>query len=171
MPQDEPGEILIHAPQNFTGYWNDPAATEAAFVTLDGKPFLRTGDIGRVDGEGYFFITDRLKRMVNCAGLKVWPTEVEGMIHDHPAVAEVCVVGRPDHRRGESVLAFVVRRGPLEADDLIAWCRERMAAYKCPREVMFLDALPRSPSGKVQWRELQEHVAALPPRPGGPPGA
>ena len=159
MPQGEPGEIMIHAPQNFTGYWNDPAATEAAFVTLDGKPFLRTGDIGRVDRDGYFFITDRLKRMVNCAGLKVWPTEVEGMIHYHPAVAEVCVVGRPDPRRGESVLAYVVPRGPLDPHDLIAWCRERMAAYKCPREVIFVEGLPRSPSGKVLWRELQDRAA------------
>ena len=156
---DEVGEILIHAPQNFTGYWNDPEATKAAFAELDGKAFVRTGDIGFVDAEGYFFITDRLKRMVNCAGLKVWPTEVEAVIHDHPAVAEVCVVGRPDPRRGESVLAYVVPRAPLGSDELIAWSRTRMAAYKCPREVVFLDALPRSPSGKVQWRELQGRAA------------
>ena len=159
MPPGEPGEILIHAPQNFAGYWNDPEATRAAFVEVEGKAFVRTGDIGFVDAEGYFFITDRLKRMVNCAGLKVWPTEVEAVIHDHPAVAEVCVVGRPDPRRGESVLAYVVPRAPLGSDELIAWSRTRMAAYKCPREVVFLDALPRSPSGKVQWRELQGRAA------------
>ena len=157
---DEPGEILIHAPQNFLGYWNDPGATEAAIVTLDGKPFLRTGDIGRYDAEGYFFITDRRKRMVNCSGFKVWPTEVEAMMHDHPAVAEVCVVGRPDPRRGESVVAYVVQRGPLDPAALIEWCRGAMAAYKCPRDLVLVDALPRSPSGKVQWRELQERAAA-----------
>ena len=152
----EPGEILIHAPQNFIGYWNAPEATREAMVELDGKTFVRTGDIGYVDAEGFFFITDRLKRMVNCAGLKVWPTEVEAAIHDHPAVAEVCVVGRPDPRRGESVVAHVVPRAPLEPAELIRWCRDRMAAYKCPRDVVLTDALPRLPSGKIDWRTVQD---------------
>jgi fatty-acyl-CoA synthase len=156
---DEPGEIVVAGPQVFIGYWNNPEATRAAFIEIDGKRFLRTGDIGRYDAQGYFYMVDRVKRMVNAAGFKVWPTEVEGMIHDHPAVAEVCVVGYPDPRRGESVLAYVVARESLAEADLIAWCHDQMAAYKCPRKIVFLEALPRSPSGKVQWRSLQEQAA------------
>jgi fatty-acyl-CoA synthase len=154
----EPGEIVIHAPQNFVGYWNNPEATRDAFIEIDGKPFLRTGDIGRFDAQGYFYMVDRVKRMINASGLKVWPSEVESVMHDHPQVAEVCVVGEPDARRGESVVAFVVAAAGLAEAELIAWCRENMAAYKCPRRVVFLDALPRSPSGKVQWRELQKRA-------------
>ncbi|MBD3679136.1 MAG: AMP-binding protein [Rhodobacteraceae bacterium] len=154
----EPGEIVMNGPQNFIGYWNDPDATRAAFIEIDGKPFLRTGDIGRYDDEGYFYVVDRVKRMVNASGFKVWPTEVESMIYDHPLVADVCVVGYPDPRRGESVMAYVVRRDGLEEADLIAWCRDQMAAYKCPRKVEFLDSLPRSSSGKVQWLELQRRA-------------
>ena len=157
---DQPGEIVVSAPQVFVGYWNQPEATAAVFFERDGKRFLRTGDIGRVDAEGYFHIVDRLKRMINVSGFKVWPTEVEGLIHDHPDVAEVCVVGRPDARRGERVRACVVTRGARDADALIAWCRIRMAAYKVPSDVIFLDALPRSPSGKVMWRDLAADAAA-----------
>jgi len=155
---EEPGEIIVNAPQNFLGYWNDPEATKAAFIELDGKPFLRTGDIGRYDDEGYFYIVDRMKRMVNTGGFKVWPTEVEAMIHDHPHVAEVCIVGQPDTRRGETVRAYVVKKGELTEDELINWCRANMAAYKVPKRVVFLDALPRSPSGKMLWLELQDHA-------------
>ncbi|MFC2967288.1 long-chain-fatty-acid--CoA ligase [Acidimangrovimonas pyrenivorans] len=157
---DEVGEIVMHAPQNFLGYWNNPEATAAAFLQIEGKPFLRTGDIGRYDEEGYFYITDRLKRMINASGFKVWPTEVEAMLHEHPQVAEVCITARPDPRRGETVMAWVVPRGDLDEADLVAWCRQKMAAYKVPHVVRFLDALPRSPSGKVEWRKLQERAAA-----------
>jgi fatty-acyl-CoA synthase len=159
---DEPGEILIHAPQNFVGYWNDPEATRDAFIEIDGKRFLRTGDIGRYDASGYFYMVDRVKRMINAAGFKVWPTEVEGLMHEHPQVAEVCVVGRPDPRRGETVLAYVVPKGDTTPEALIAWCREQMSAYKCPREIVFRDALPRSPTGKLLWRDLQAEAAAVP---------
>lgn len=160
---DEPGEILVDAPQNFLGYWNDPAATEAAFTERDGRRFLRTGDIGRHDADGFFYMVDRVKRMVNAGGFKVWPAEVEALLHGHPAVAEACVVGRPDRRRGETVRAYVVARGPLDPAEVMAWCRARMASYKVPREVVVVPALPRSPSGKVQWRALQEEAAAEPP--------
>lgn len=155
---ETPGEIVLRGPQVFLGYWNAPEATEAAFLQIEGRRFLRTGDIGRYDAEGYFFLVDRLKRMVNAAGYKVWPNEVESLLHEHPAVAEACVVGAPDPRRGESVLAFVKRRAPLTEAALIDWCRGRMAAYKVPRRVTFLEALPRSSSGKVQWRRLQEQA-------------
>jgi fatty-acyl-CoA synthase len=158
----ELGEILIRAPQVFRGYWNDPEATGAAFVEHDGARFLRTGDIGRYDADGFFYMVDRVKRMVNAGGFKVWPAEVEALLHGHPAVAEACVVGRPEGRRGEAVRAYVVARGPLDPEEVRAWCRARMAAYKVPREVVAVEALPRSPSGKVMWRRLQEEAARGP---------
>lgn len=155
---DEPGEIIVSAPQVFLGYWNQPEATAAAFLELDGKRFLRTGDLGTRDRSGYYYIVDRVKRMINAAGFKVWPTEVEALMHDHPAVREACVVGYPDPRRGESVLAYVVCQSPLTETELIDWCREQMATYKVPRRVIFLDALPKTGSGKVQWMELQDQA-------------
>ena len=153
---DQPGEIVIDAPQVFLGYWNDPAATQAAFITLEGRRFLRTGDIASRGADGYFRIMDRLKRMVNAAGFKVWPAEVEAMMHDHPGIADACVVGYPDPRRGENVLAYVVTRQDLSEAEVIDWCRARMAAYKVPRRVVFLPRLPRSASGKVEWLALQQ---------------
>lgn len=160
LPPGEIGEIVIHGPQLFQGYWNDPEATAAAFVEIDGKRFLRTGDLGRYDEDGYFYIVDRLKRMINASGFKVWPTEVESLMMRHPGIAEACVIASPDPRRGETVKALVVvregHRDSLQADDIIRWCHTEMAAYKCPTRVIIQDALPRSATGKVQWRELQE---------------
>ncbi|HYD65153.1 long-chain fatty acid--CoA ligase [Azospirillum sp.] len=153
------GEIIIHGPQVFKGYWNDPKGTEAAFLDLDSKRFFRTGDLGYYDEDGYFFIVDRVKRMINASGFKVWPTEVEGLMHRHPAISEVCIVAAPDARRGETVKAFVVlredQRDAVTGPEIIAWCRENMAAYKCPSAVEIVEALPRSATGKLQWRELQ----------------
>lgn len=154
----QPGEIVMHAPQVFKGYWNNPEATKAAFIELDGKPFFRTGDIAFRDEDGYFFMVDRVKRMVNVSGFKVWPAEVEALMHHHPAIAEACVVGSYDDRRGEIVKAYVVGKpvnGAMpEAEEIIAWCRTEMAAYKCPRAIEFVEALPKSASGKVLWKEL-----------------
>lgn len=164
LPPGEQGEILVHGPQLFDGYWRKQAATDAAFVTLEGKRFFRTGDLGHRDEEGYFFLTDRLKRMINAAGFKVWPAEVEALMFRHPAVQQACVVGARDAYRGETVKAFVVLRPgheALTADALIAWCRSHMAAYKAPRLVEFVDALPKSGSGKVMWRVLQQRQEAL----------
>ncbi len=156
----ETGEILSSGPQLFKGYWNNPPATAAAFAEIDGRRFLRTGDLGRVDADGFFYIADRLKRMINAAGYKVWPAELEATLYKHPAIQEVAVVSVPDERRGETVKAYVVlreeSRGSLSGDAIIAWCREHMAAYKVPRLVEFTDALPRSATGKIQWRALQE---------------
>ena len=152
---DEPGEIVIAAPQVMLGYWNDPAATEAAFLARDGLRFLRTGDIGRRDAEGYFYLTDRLKRMISVSGFKVWPSEVEAILQAHPAIAEICVVSRPDPRTGEAVTALVVPRGEATEAEIAAWARANMSAYKCPTRVRFVPALPRSSSGKVLWREAQ----------------
>jgi fatty-acyl-CoA synthase len=160
VPAGESGEIVTHGPMVFEGYWRQPEATAAAFVEIDGKPFFRTGDLGRVDDEGYFFLTDRLKRMINASGFKVWPSEVELLLFKCPLVQEACVVGVVDAYRGETVKAVVVPRAEVrdkvKPEDITAWAREHMAAYKVPRLVEFVDALPKSGSGKVMWRLLQE---------------
>ncbi len=160
LPPGKTGEIVIHGPQVFLGYWNDPRATAEAFVEIDGKRFLRTGDLACCDEDGYFFMTDRLKRMINASGMKVWPAEVETMMHAHPDILEACIIAARDAYRGETVKAVVVlmpeRRGKVSEQDVIAWCRGRMAAYKVPRIVEFADGLPKSATGKVQWRRLQE---------------
>ncbi|HLL17451.1 MAG TPA: long-chain fatty acid--CoA ligase [Rubrivivax sp.] len=160
LPAGEAGEIVSHGPMVFKGYWGHPEATRAAFIEIDGKTFFRTGDLGRRDEEGYFFITDRLKRMINASGYKVWPSEVELLLFKCPLVQEACIVGARDAYRGETVKAVVVlraeHRGTATEADVIAWAREHMAAYKVPRIVEFVDALPKSGSGKVMWRALQE---------------
>jgi fatty-acyl-CoA synthase len=164
LPAGEVGEIVTHGPQVFRGYWNKPEETAEAMVDIDGKRFLRTGDLGRIDEEGYFFMVDRLKRMINASGFKVWPTEVESLMYQHPAILEACVIGTKDAHRGETVKAVIVPRpewrGRIEAQAIIDWCRENMAAYKCPRIVEFVEALPKSGAGKIMWRELQDREAA-----------
>ena len=171
---DEAGEIIINAPQVFLGYWRRPEATAAAFIEVDGERFFRTGDLGRVDDEGYFFITDRLKRMINASGFKVWPAEVEALMFRNPAIAEACVISTKDSYRGESVKAVVVLRadakGRVIEQDIIDWCHEHMAVYKVPRVVQFVDALPKSGSGKVMWRALQDREDATPTGPRGHAG-
>jgi len=156
----ESGEIVTHGPQVFKGYWKRPEATAAAFFEMDGKRFFRTGDMGRMDEEGYFFMTDRLKRMINASGFKVWPAEVEALMFKNPVIQEACIIATRDAYRGESVKAVVVLReahkGSVSEQDIIDWCRENMAVYKMPRSVQFVDALPKSGSGKVMWRALQE---------------
>ena len=160
---DEPGEIVISGPQVFQGYWRRPEADAQVFFERNGKRFFRSGDMGRVDADGYFFMTDRLKRMINASGFKVWPAEVEALMFRHPAIQEACVIGTRDAYRGESVKAVVVKRAThseVSEADIIAWCRENMAAYKVPRVVQFVDSLPKSGSGKVMWRALQEAESA-----------
>lgn len=156
----EEGELVINAPEVMLGYWNRPEETEEAFIEIEGKRFLRTGDICYLDEEGYFFVVDRSKRMINAAGFKVWPAEVEGILYTHPAVAEVCVVGVPDPVRVENVKAFVVLRkeyeGKVTGEEFIAWAKEKMAAYRYPRIIEFVAALPKSGTGKIQWRQLQQ---------------
>jgi len=164
LPQGDTGEIVIHAPQVMQGYWRQEEATREAFIELDGKRFLRTGDLARVDEEGYFFMMDRLKRMINASGYKVWPAEVESLMYHHPAVHEVCVIGARDARRGETVKALVVLK-PGQADgvtpqDIIDWSHAHMAAYKSPRLVEFVPHLPKSGTGKIMWRSLQERQDA-----------
>ena len=164
LPPGEVGEIIMRGPQVFLGYWNKPADTAQVFIELDGKRFFRSGDLGRMDEDGYFFIVDRLKRMINASGYKVWPTEVESLMYQHPAVQEACIIGAKDAHRGETVKAVIVPRAEwrdrVEPQAIIDWCREHMAAYKVPRLIEFVEALPKSGSGKIMWRELQERENA-----------
>lgn len=160
LPPGETGEIVVHGPQVMLGYWNQPEASAEVFVEIDGKRFLRTGDLAYVDEEGYFFFVDRLKRMINAAGFKVWPAEVEAMLYHHPATQEACVIAAEDPRRGETVKAVIVLKpdwvGKVTAQEITDWSHDNMAAYKVPRIVEFVDSLPKSGAGKVMWRTLQD---------------
>jgi long-chain acyl-CoA synthetase len=149
----EIGEVAISGPQVVPGYWERPEETRHAI--RDGE--LLTGDVGKMDADGWLYIVDRKKDMIVASGYKVWPREVEDVIYEHPAVDEAAVVGAPDAYRGETVRAVVsLRRGEsLEAEELVAFCRERMAAYKCPRIVEIVEELPKTVSGKILRRELR----------------
>ncbi|MGE8065248.1 long-chain fatty acid--CoA ligase [Pseudomonas sp. NPDC089569] len=158
VAQGEVGEIVVHGAQVMLGYWNNPQANAESFIVIDGKRFLRTGDLASVDEEGYLFMRDRLKRMINASGYKVWPAEVEATLNSHPAVLEACVIGVPDSQRGETVMAILaLKKGTNETvETLLAWCREHMAAYKSPRLLELVESLPKGATGKIAWRELQE---------------
>ncbi|MEV7090003.1 AMP-binding protein [Streptomyces sp. NPDC093085] len=153
VPFGTQGEIAVRGPQVVGGYWNDPVATAETFP--DGE--LRTGDIGFMDPDGWLYVVDRKKDMINASGFKVWPREVEDVLYTHPAVREAAVVGVPDAYRGESVKAYVSTRPGTEVapGELAAYCRERLAAYKYPREVEILPELPKTTSGKILRRELR----------------
>lgn len=152
------GEIQLRGPSIMDSYHNRPEATEDAF-TSDG--WLRTGDVGRQDADGYFYVVDRLKDMIITGGENVYPVEVENMLMSHPAIVEAAVVGRPDERWGESVSAVVVLREgeELTQGELIQWCRDHLAAFKCPRSVTFTDQLPRTASGKVAKPQLRQDLS------------
>jgi long-chain acyl-CoA synthetase len=151
----EIGEVWTRSVQNFKGYWNRPEET-ARTLLADG--WLRTGDAGYLDSEGYLFLTDRVKDMIISGGENVYPAEVENVLAAHPAVADVAVIGVPDDRWGETVKAIVVPRPGAEPrpGDIIVFARERLAHYKCPTSVDYAETLPRNPSGKLLKRELRE---------------
>src|SRR5437660_8949931 len=154
LAADEVGEIAIRSPSNMKGYWNLPDATAA---TIDGDGWLRTGDAGYLDAEGYLYIHDRVKDMIISGGENIYPAEVENAIYGHPDVAEVAVIGVPSERWGEEVKAVIVPkpgRTPRE-EDVIAWARERIAAFKAPKSIEIIDAFPRTATGKVLRRELK----------------
>ncbi|MFG2225807.1 AMP-binding protein [Streptomyces sp. NPDC048644] len=156
VPFGEQGEIAVRGPQVVPGYWRRPDATAEALP--DGE--LRTGDIGFMDRDGWLYVVDRKKDMINASGFKVWPREVEDVLYTHPAVREAAVVGVPDAYRGESVKAYVSLRPGSEADPagLSGYCKERLAAYKYPREVEILPELPKTTSGKILRRELRDRA-------------
>lgn len=153
------GEIVVRGPQLFTGYWKNEKAYEESWCEVAGRRFFRTGDLGRTDEDGYFYISDRLKRMINAAGMKVWPAEVEAAMYKHPAIKECCIIATPDQRKGEAVkLVVVLKRefSHVTGEEILSWSRSQMATYKAPRLIEFTDALPRTGSGKLMWRALQE---------------
>jgi long-chain acyl-CoA synthetase len=162
LPPEEVGEIAIKGPNVMQGYFRRPQ--ESAEVMRDG--WFLTGDIGQSDSDGYFYLVDRAKDMINISGFKVWPREVEELCAKHPAVSEAAVIGIPDPDSGEAVKAFSVLKAGAQVteQDLIDFCRDRIAVYKAPRFVEFLDSLPRNPSGKILKRELRarEQKAAKP---------
>jgi fatty-acyl-CoA synthase len=148
------GEVVLRGPKVFKGYWRDPDATRTAFA----GGWFHTGDIGVRDEDGYLFIVDRLKDMILSGGENIAGSEVERVLYEHDAVLEAAVVGRPDERWGEVPVAYVVLRpgATVTAGHLVDHCRTRLARFKVPKEIAFLDALPRNPSGKVLKRELRE---------------
>lgn len=153
----QPGELYSRSPFVFRGYLDDPEATAAA-TTPDG--FVSAGDIAVVDDENYVYIIDRVRDMIITGGVNVYPREVEETLREHPGVADVAVLGRPDETWGERITAVVVARGtPPDAAELIAFCRDRIAGFKIPKEVVYVDALPRSAAGKVLKRELRDRLA------------
>jgi long-chain acyl-CoA synthetase len=158
----EEGEICVSGPAVMMGYLDDPAATaETLRVHADGRTWLHTGDIGKMDGEGFFYFSLRLKRMIKSSGFNVYPAQVEGVLYQHSLVAEVCVVGVPDPAQVERVKAFVVLKDPAQASQasakaLIEFCGERLIKWSCPREVEFRTELPRTLVGKVDYRKLVE---------------
>jgi long-chain acyl-CoA synthetase len=152
------GELVVSGPNVMKGYSGLPEATKKAFTEADGKRWFHTGDIGYHDGDGYFYVVDRKKHMINTAGYNVYPREVEELLFEHEAVADAAVVGIPDDRRGETIKAFVVRTpdADVTADEIKQYCLENLAEYKHPREIEFVDELPRTTTGKVQKYELVE---------------
>jgi long-chain acyl-CoA synthetase len=165
----EEGEICVSGPAVMLGYLDDRTATaESLRIHADGRTWLHTGDVGKVDGDGFFTFGARLKRMIKSSGFNVYPSQVEAVLAEHPAVAEVCVVGVPDESQGERVKAVVVPRDPTAAGDplareLIEYCRERLIKWSCPREVAFREALPLTKLGKVDYRALEAEAAAVEP--------
>jgi fatty-acyl-CoA synthase len=158
LESEKQGEIVVRGPQLLTGYWKNQEAYEESWCEVEGRRFFRTGDLGRTDEDGYFYISDRLKRMINAAGMKVWPAEVEATMYKHPAIKECCIIASPDERRGETVKLVVVLKPGISVTEkeILEWSRTQMAAYKVPRKLEFTDALPRTGSGKLMWRALQE---------------
>jgi acyl-CoA synthetase (AMP-forming)/AMP-acid ligase II len=154
---DTPGEIVVKGDQVLMGYWRNPDATQGSFFA---GGWFRSGDVGRWDADGYLYIVDRKKDMILTGGENVYPREVEEVLYQHPAVVEAAVVGAPDPKWGEKVVAVVCLRSDATGEELIAFCRERIASYKKPRHVVFIDALPKNASGKVLKRELRDRIAA-----------
>lgn len=166
VPVGEEGEICVSGPAVMLGYLDDPQATAATLrVHADGRTWLHTGDLGRMDADGFFYFTVRLKRMIKSSGFNVYPAQVEAVLAEHPLVADVCVIGVPDPSQVERVKACVVLKDRAQesaatADALIAHCRERLLKWSCPREVEFRASLPVTRVGKVDYRALvEEHIA------------
>lgn len=159
LPQGETGEIAVNGPQVFKGYWNKPGDTAAVFREINGKKYFLTGDIGHIDDDGFFVISDRKKDMVNVGGLKAYPREIEDTLYEHPAIAMAAAIGVPkgDDTGNEFVKAFVVLKEGQSAtpEEIVEWAKGKLAGYKRPHEVEIMDKLPVSTAGKVLRRELR----------------
>jgi acyl-CoA synthetase (AMP-forming)/AMP-acid ligase II len=155
LPPGTPGELWVRSDQRMGGYWGKPEATAAAF-TPDG--WLRSGDGGHMDADGYIYITDRIKDLIISGGENIYPAEIERVLAEHPAIQDVAVIGVPDERWGEVPKAVVVLRAgaSIDPNEVVAWCRERIAAFKCPKTIDVVDALPRNPTGKVLKKDLRK---------------
>lgn len=158
MPGGEEGEVAVCGPQVMKGYWQRPDANEEVFREINGNRYFLTGDIGKIDEDGYIFITDRKKDMIIVGGFNVYPRDVEDILYTHPAVELAAVVGIPDPKSGEKVKAFVTLKpgAQMTEDEMKAFCKENMAGYKRPKEIEFRDQLPVSPIGKLLRRELKK---------------
>jgi acyl-CoA synthetase (AMP-forming)/AMP-acid ligase II len=148
-----PGELWIRGPQVMRGYLNNEAATAA---TIDKEGWLHTGDIGYADEDGYFFLVDRLKELIKYKGFQVAPAELEALLVAHPEVADAAVIGRPDPEAGEIPKAFIVKRGEISEEEIVAFVADRVAPQKKIRAVEFVDQIPKSPSGKILRRVLKD---------------
>ena len=164
MPFGKSGELLMRSPSMFREFWNKPKETAEAFVEISGEKWFRTGDMLSIDENGNHYFVDRLKRLVNRAGLKVWPAAIEGEYYKHPAIKEACIIGTPHDRLGEEVKVCIVLHpeyvGKISEQEIVAWGKERFAAYEYPRVVEFVTQLPKNTSGKILWRILQEQEYA-----------
>ena len=151
----EPGEIWVRSEQIMAGYWGKPEATAAA-ITPDG--WLRSGDGGHIDSDGYVFVTDRIKDMIISGGENIYPAEIERVLAEHPSLQEVAVIGVPDERWGEVPKAVVVAKpgATVDTEQLLAWCRERLASFKCPKSFDIVAELPRNPTGKILKKDLRK---------------
>jgi long-chain acyl-CoA synthetase len=159
LPPGELGEIAIRGPNVMLGYWNRPQATAKAIK----NSWFHTGDLGRMDDQGYFYIVDRLKDMINMSGFKIYPTEVEQVIYQHPAVGEVAIYGVPDPVKGEIVKADIVLKHihqPIPDSQIKEFCSQRLANYKIPHEIDFVASLPKNSTGKVLKRVLRQEATA-----------
>jgi acyl-CoA synthetase (AMP-forming)/AMP-acid ligase II len=154
-PPARPGEIWVRSDQIMGGYWGKPEAT-ASTITPDG--WLRSGDGGHIDADGYVYVTDRIKDMIISGGENIYPAEIERVLAEHPALQDVAVIGVPDERWGEVPKAVVVAKpgATVDTDELLAWCRERLASFKCPKTVDVLAELPRNPTGKILKKDLRK---------------
>lgn len=160
LPVGETGELVVKGPQLTQGYWNNPDETKKMFMEVDGERWLRTGDLAKMDEEGYFHFYDRKRDMIKYKGLAVFAREVEEVLASHPQIKEAGVIGVPDPEVGENVKAIVVleteARGKLLEEEIITYCRERLAHYKVPKIVEFRGEVPKTDVGKVSRRELRE---------------
>jgi acyl-CoA synthetase (AMP-forming)/AMP-acid ligase II len=152
---DAIGEICVRGPDVFAGYWRAPELSQEA---IDAQGWLRTGDLARIDSEGYIYIVDRRKAMLVSGGFNIYPSEIEATLAQHPAVYEVCVVGVPDDHWGEVVKAVVVLRQGQQAseEEIIAFCKDRLADFKKPRSVDFVAELPKNSNGKLSRKDVRE---------------